>query len=139
MAGLAVSVKQLTIRAWDFFPAKAGFAVGNPTGEHVAIKLAAEGDGAKWLTFNEQNLVLAPNETKPVDVRVLTRSGGTFHPVIIIRQQALEGPGLGIATGIKLPVEIHSRAITGPLLGATFILLLFVMIKFLKKNRFHKT
>ena len=128
----------LKISAWDFFPASANFTVSNPNSDHTAVSLAAEGDGGKWIQLSEQYLVLAPNESREVSVRAAARRGGEFRPVIAIQQQALEGDELGIAAGIKLPVEIHSRAVVGPLAGAAFILLVAVTLKFLKM-RINKT
>lgn len=139
MAGLSVSTNKLTVSAWDFFPARAEFVVSNPNPEHVAVRLDTEGDAAGWLKLSEQNLVLAPNESKEITARIAARRGGEFHPMIAIAEQALEGPELGIAAGVKLPVEIHSRAITGPLLGAILILLLLVTIKLFRKQRTNNT
>lgn len=134
MAGLSLSTEKIEIETWDFFPARASFTVGNPNPEHVSVELAAEGDGANFVSFSDRSLVLAPNETKIITVRVSAKRGGEFHPVIAVREQALEGEEIGIAAGIRLPVEIHSRAVTGPLLGTTLIFLIAVGMKFFKKR-----
>lgn len=138
-AGIGVSVEKIEIRAWDFFPTGATFSIQNPNSYHAAFRLTSEGTGSGWIKFSDSRVVLAPNESREITVKVSARRGGEFEPVMLIEETPLEGNSLNIGSGIRLPVKIQSRALTGPLLAATLTLLLVVMTKFLKQRRIRKT
>ena len=103
-AGVTVGSEKITIAAWDWLPARGKFTVQNPNQEHVTVEFWAEGQGSGWLTLSEKRVVLGPGEARKIGIRVSARRGGNFSPTVLIQEQALEGPDLGVATGVRLPV-----------------------------------